>query len=64
MGSTSPLGDKDRIVRMVEYKDANPAERAVRLCNSGMMAARKAELMRLAETDGLPPAATTTTETV
>jgi bifunctional UDP-N-acetylglucosamine pyrophosphorylase/glucosamine-1-phosphate N-acetyltransferase len=38
------LGDKDRIVRMVEYKDANPAERAVRLCNSGMMAARKADL--------------------
>ncbi len=38
------LGHKDRIVRMVEYKDANPAERAVRLCNSGMMAARKADL--------------------
>jgi bifunctional UDP-N-acetylglucosamine pyrophosphorylase/glucosamine-1-phosphate N-acetyltransferase len=40
------LGEKDRIVRMVEYKDANPAERAVRLCNSGMLAARKDDLFR------------------
>ena len=40
------LGEGDRIARMVEYKDANPAERAVRLCNSGMMAARKADLFR------------------
>ena len=32
------LGQSDRISKMVEYKDANEAERAVRLCNSGMMA--------------------------
>jgi bifunctional UDP-N-acetylglucosamine pyrophosphorylase/glucosamine-1-phosphate N-acetyltransferase len=32
------LGQGDRISKMVEYKDANEAERAVRLCNSGMMA--------------------------
>jgi bifunctional UDP-N-acetylglucosamine pyrophosphorylase/glucosamine-1-phosphate N-acetyltransferase len=40
------LGDKDRIARMVEYRDANPAERAVRLCNSGMMAVRAGDLFR------------------
>lgn len=33
------LEDGDRISKMVEYKDANEAERAVRLCNSGMLAA-------------------------
>ena len=32
------LGEGDRISKMVEYKDANEAERAVSLCNSGMMA--------------------------
>ncbi|MCA1654232.1 MAG: bifunctional UDP-N-acetylglucosamine diphosphorylase/glucosamine-1-phosphate N-acetyltransferase GlmU [Sphingomonadales bacterium] len=32
------LGGGDRIAKMVEYKDASEAERAVRLCNSGMMA--------------------------
>ena len=32
------LGDGDRIAKMVEYKDASPEERAVKLCNSGMMA--------------------------
>ncbi len=32
------LGENDRIARMVEYKDASLEERAVRLCNSGMMA--------------------------
>jgi bifunctional UDP-N-acetylglucosamine pyrophosphorylase/glucosamine-1-phosphate N-acetyltransferase len=40
------LGERDHIARMVEYKDANPAERAVRLCNSGMMAVRSADLFR------------------
>lgn len=40
------LGEKDRIARMVEFRDANPAERAVRLCNSGMMAVRSADLFR------------------
>jgi bifunctional UDP-N-acetylglucosamine pyrophosphorylase/glucosamine-1-phosphate N-acetyltransferase len=34
----------DRIARMVEYKDATPEEREVKLCNSGMLAARAAEL--------------------
>ena len=32
------LGKDDRIAKMVEYKDASPEERAVKLCNSGMMA--------------------------
>jgi bifunctional UDP-N-acetylglucosamine pyrophosphorylase/glucosamine-1-phosphate N-acetyltransferase len=40
------LGEGDRISKMVEYKDANEAERAVRLCNSGMMAARAGDLFR------------------
>jgi bifunctional UDP-N-acetylglucosamine pyrophosphorylase/glucosamine-1-phosphate N-acetyltransferase len=40
------LGEGDHIVRMVEYKDATPDERAVDLCNSGMLAARKADLFR------------------
>ena len=38
------LGQGDRISKMVEYKDANEAERAVRLCNSGMMAVDGARL--------------------
>jgi len=40
------LGDGDRISKMVEYKDATEEERAVRLCNSGMMAARSEDLFR------------------
>ncbi len=40
------LGDGDTIAKMVEYKDASDAERAVRLCNSGMMAVRSADLWR------------------
>jgi bifunctional UDP-N-acetylglucosamine pyrophosphorylase/glucosamine-1-phosphate N-acetyltransferase len=40
------LGSGDRIDKMVEYKDANEAERAVRLCNSGMMAVHSADLFR------------------
>ena len=32
------LGEGDRIAKMVEFKDASDAERACRLCNSGMMA--------------------------
>lgn len=35
------------IDKMVEYKDANPAERAVDLCNSGLMAVRAADLWPL-----------------
>jgi bifunctional UDP-N-acetylglucosamine pyrophosphorylase/glucosamine-1-phosphate N-acetyltransferase len=40
------LGKGDRIAKMVEYKDATPDERAVRLCNSGMMAVRAKDLFR------------------
>jgi bifunctional UDP-N-acetylglucosamine pyrophosphorylase/glucosamine-1-phosphate N-acetyltransferase len=40
------LGRGDQIARMVEYKDATEEERAVRLCNSGMMAVRAADLFR------------------
>src|SRR5437868_7384220 len=40
------LGEGDRIAKMVEYKDASEEERAVRLCNSGMMAVRSVDLFR------------------
>lgn len=40
------LGEGDRIARMVEYKDATPEERSVRLCNSGMMAVGAGDLFR------------------
>jgi bifunctional UDP-N-acetylglucosamine pyrophosphorylase/glucosamine-1-phosphate N-acetyltransferase len=40
------LGEGDRIARMVEYRDASPEERAVTLCNSGMMALRTRDLFR------------------
>jgi len=40
------LGSGDRIAKMVEYKDASEEERAVRLCNSGMMAVRAKDLFR------------------
>jgi bifunctional UDP-N-acetylglucosamine pyrophosphorylase/glucosamine-1-phosphate N-acetyltransferase len=40
------LGERDHIVKMVEYKDATEEERAVRLCNSGMMAVRSSDLFR------------------
>jgi bifunctional UDP-N-acetylglucosamine pyrophosphorylase/glucosamine-1-phosphate N-acetyltransferase len=40
------LGQGDRIAKMVEYKDATEDERAVRLCNSGMMAVRASDLFR------------------
>ena len=40
------LGEGDRISKMVEYKDANEAERAVRLCNSGMLAVHSRDLFR------------------
>ena len=33
------IADGDRIARMVEHKDASEAERAVTLCNSGLLAA-------------------------
>lgn len=40
------LGDGDTIAKMVEYKDASPEERDVRLCNSGMMAVAASDLFR------------------
>jgi len=40
------LDGGDHIAKMVEYKDATEAERAVRLCNSGMMAVRATDLFR------------------
>ena len=40
------LGDGDRIAKMVEYRDATEEERAVSLCNSGMMAVRAGDLFR------------------
>ena len=42
------IADADgRIAKMVEYKDASAAERAVDLCNSGLMAVRAADLFAL-----------------
>jgi len=41
------IAESDRIVKMVEHADATGAERAVRLCNSGLMAARAADLFAL-----------------
>ena len=40
------LGEGDHIARMVEFRDANDEERAVTLCNSGMMALRSRDLFR------------------
>ena len=40
------LGAGDHIARMVEYKDATDDERAVTLCNSGVMAVRAGDLFR------------------
>ena len=40
------LEKDDKIAKMVEYKDASDEERAVRLCNSGMMAVRAVDLFR------------------
>lgn len=37
----------DRLEKIVEYKDASHAERAVTLCNTGLMAARSADLFAL-----------------
>jgi bifunctional UDP-N-acetylglucosamine pyrophosphorylase / glucosamine-1-phosphate N-acetyltransferase len=42
------IADADgRIERMVEFKDASPADRAVTLCNSGLMAVRSRDLFAL-----------------
>jgi len=40
------LGKGDRIAKMVEYRDATEEERAIKLCNSGMMAVRAGDLFR------------------
>jgi len=40
------LGAGDQIEKMVEFRDATEEERAVRLCNSGMMAVRAKDLFR------------------
>jgi bifunctional UDP-N-acetylglucosamine pyrophosphorylase/glucosamine-1-phosphate N-acetyltransferase len=40
------LGEGDHIAKMVEYKDATEEERAVKLCNSGMMAVSSRDLFR------------------
>lgn len=39
--------DDGRIRKMVEYKDADESERAARLCNSGLVAARAGDLFGL-----------------
>ena len=41
------ITEGDRVTKMVEHKDATEAERAVRLCNSGLMAAKSADLFAL-----------------
>ncbi|GAB5481209.1 MAG: bifunctional UDP-N-acetylglucosamine diphosphorylase/glucosamine-1-phosphate N-acetyltransferase GlmU [Parasphingorhabdus sp.] len=44
--------DQGEIEKMVEYKDAGEAERAVNLCNSGLMAARATDLFILLDQIG------------
>jgi bifunctional UDP-N-acetylglucosamine pyrophosphorylase/glucosamine-1-phosphate N-acetyltransferase len=41
------IAEQGRILKMVEHKDASEAERACRLCNSGLMAVRSDELFSL-----------------
>jgi len=41
------ISEGDRVLKMVEHKDATDAERAVRLCNSGLMAAKARDLFAL-----------------
>ena len=42
----------DRLARIVEFKDADAAERAITLCNSGVICADAVTLMRLARATG------------
>ena len=44
--------DDGAILKMVEYKDADEGERACHLCNSGLMAAKAADLFALLERVG------------
>ncbi len=46
------IASDGRIAKMVEHKDASEAERACRLCNSGLMAVRSADLFALLERVG------------
>ncbi len=41
------IAEDGHIAKMVEFKDANPAERAATLCNSGLMAAKATDLFAL-----------------
>ncbi|MBB4840741.1 bifunctional UDP-N-acetylglucosamine pyrophosphorylase/glucosamine-1-phosphate N-acetyltransferase [Sphingomonas kyeonggiensis] len=41
------VGPDGRLDKIVEFKDATPEERAVTLCNSGLMAVRSSDLFRL-----------------
>ena len=41
------ITEGDHVVKMVEHKDATETERAVRLCNSGLMAAKSVDLFAL-----------------
>lgn len=49
--------DGDRLERIVEFKVATEAERAITLCNSGVVCAEAGVLMRLAGQVGLNPEA-------
>ena len=40
------IADQGRVKKMVEFKDASPAERAETLCNAGLMAVRSTDLWR------------------
>jgi bifunctional UDP-N-acetylglucosamine pyrophosphorylase/glucosamine-1-phosphate N-acetyltransferase len=46
------IAEDGRIAKMVEHKDASEAERACRLCNSGLMAVRSDELFALLDRVG------------
>lgn len=46
------IAEDGRILKMVEHKDATEAERACRLCNSGLMAVRSDELFALLDRVG------------
>ena len=45
-------GGEERLLRIVEFKDAGPAERAIRLCNSGVVMADSALLWDLIDAVG------------
>jgi bifunctional UDP-N-acetylglucosamine pyrophosphorylase/glucosamine-1-phosphate N-acetyltransferase len=46
------IAQQGRVLKMVEHKDANAEERACTLCNSGLIAARAADLFDLLEKVG------------